>query len=286
MVVLQSDALRISWCLHEYGHCSGRSHQRLRPIYAYHNGCVATINGSVVNSPNMPGWRASPITLLRQYALGPQPGCSHRLGCHDLPVDHGGTTTACPTCRPVFSPETVELYVAGALWDLIDAPGDIGDGRTTRWHATMCRCFKSSTGELDRPGVYPTIKRVSRCVARPRLPRDGLRSIWLWHGFSFDEPLLVSCSFGPDCIGANRAMHGRGQLSGTGTATAVSSATVVCTPPQRSSFPGGVTVTSCTATDAGQQAACSFRGDRAGGWVAALPQTEPAFYGVTTTTSI
>jgi hypothetical protein len=125
--------------LHEYGHFLEEQLSTFGPAIAtYHDGCnvilAATSDGAHAESMDfawMEGWSdyfAQAVAAEyntdnsdKTNVLGPLPGVP--VG---TPFVSGLETPACPSTDPLLPRAFLENWVAGALWDLHDKPGDPG----------------------------------------------------------------------------------------------------------------------------------------------------------------
>jgi hypothetical protein len=195
--------------LHEYGHFLQARVSTFAPIISNHDGCTATdaVFGHRINTGQhawMEGFaryfasavnRSLPAGTLNMVSAPVSRLESPACGAVGLSAGPAGSTWT-------ITPAMIEDFVAGILWDLVDAPGDIGaapEGSDLIGRQDT-RIFQVFDRELGRLGRWPTVVDFYCGWMDRGLPRAALDSLFVTRGIPLATcpgPLADSVVFRP-----------------------------------------------------------------------------------------
>src|SRR4051794_23902001 len=181
LVISSDDVYYDLGILHEYAHFVEESISAFPWLPTKHDGCLARdVVGNVTNSAEH-AWMEGFADWFAQAAAGTTPEAS-LSGLRGTPEVKKLETPPCSGLPPYVTPERVEFFVAGSLWDLYDRASDAGslpetaDSLERRDRAVIEIMDK----ELDISPANPTIwdfRRAWRSRGLPAAELDAILSL-------------------------------------------------------------------------------------------------------------
>ena len=185
--------------LHEYAHYLEEMISSFAPVPSTHDGCLATLLGANVNSPEH-AWMEGFADYFAQ-AVGRSVAPGALTGVSGTP---GTATLESPFCSGLPSAtipgDAVENFVAGTLWDVFDQLGD--PSSLNEAHDSLARLdrqiFQIFDRELDVNGVWPNITHFRNGWMARGLPGVGLGRIMRQLGIPLRTNFRPTANAGPD----------------------------------------------------------------------------------------
>jgi len=201
-VVINSDDVNYDYLiLHEYAHYLEEMVSSFAPVPTYHDGCVATVGGINVNSPEHAWMEAFASYFAQAVGRSVPPGTLTGVrGTFSTSALERADSSCAGLPSATIPGDAVENFVAGTLWDAFDQPGD-PDFRTEEFDALTRKdreIFQIFDKELDVDGVWPNITYFRRAWMARRLPGVELGRIMVQHHIPLRENFGPTANAGAD----------------------------------------------------------------------------------------
>ena len=218
ITVVGSDMFEDFALLHEYAHFLESQISSFTAIPSMHDGCFARMigTGTPINSEEhawMEGFADYFSAVLRVRNSGRFEGTAGagtpRTGTLENPVGFAAAAPACAGVTTTFAADLIELFAAGALWDLFDQVGDprepfVVGGSTVISAETGdalarrdAQVFQIFDRELDTPAA-PRMRDFRVAWLNRGLPASALGAIWTLNTLPFRTGHPAIANAGPD----------------------------------------------------------------------------------------